>query len=254
MSTSGPPRSPTRSLATVASRARGQHPVDAVVHLAPDRLRAARRPGEAGHGDRIRMHLAVGVAEARVRVGPADGPVEGERDLRAHGGDRGRPVEVRGRVEVPGQEDGNPLRDEPRQDVELRLGRRQPRPALERVQLLGRGAVPNPVRAVRGRGEVRVGDRHDLARAELDVDVEPVARRAGRSAGSGRRPASARWRTSRGRARRDAWSARPPRGRRRPRPRPGSSPGPWRTSPSSRGASCTSRRFAGRARHRRRRC
>ena len=160
-----------------ARSAGGEDPVDAVVDLPADRFGPAGSPGEPGHRDRIRVHLAVGVPEARVRIGPAHRPVEGERDLRPDGGDGRRPIEMRRRVEVPGQEDGDPVRGERGQGVEVHLGGRQPDPALERVQPRWCGAVPHPVGAVRRRGQVGVGDRHDPPGPELDVDIDAVARR-----------------------------------------------------------------------------
>ena len=149
-------------------------------------LEPARRPREPGHGDRVGMHLAVGVAEARVRERVAHRPVERERHVGADGADRRRPVEVRRRVEVPGQEDGDPPRGQLGQDGELLLDRRQPDRALELVQLLRGAAVPHEVRAVRLGGEVRVPDGDHLCPAPARRRRTGRCRTADRSAGSAR--------------------------------------------------------------------
>ena len=105
MSTSGPPRSPTTSLSTArAAPAASTQSMRSCTSRGTD----SGPPGvqvKPGTRDRVRMHLPVGIPEARVGVRAAHGPVEGEGNLRADGGDRRRPVEVRRRVEVAGQED-----------------------------------------------------------------------------------------------------------------------------------------------------
>ena len=66
---------------------RGEHPVDSVEDVVSPRLRTARRPGEPGVGDRVRVHAPVGVHEPGSRQRRAGRPPDGighvRRTLRA---------------------------------------------------------------------------------------------------------------------------------------------------------------------------
>ena len=137
----GLPHHPARDRAA----GRVQHPVDAVEHLGGAALGAARRPREAGHGQRIGVHLAEAVVEPRLGERPADGPAHRVADVRPVQRDAVRPVQIRGRVEVAGQEDGNARRGDRGQGVQS-CGRTQesrtdrsrrstwPRPAPSRTR------------------------------------------------------------------------------------------------------------------------
>ena len=145
------------------------------MHLVRVALRAPGRPGEARYGDRVGVELAVGVAEARGGEHAADGPVDRVAHFAPERGDRGRPVEVRGRVEVARQEGRDALRLEPRQRRELAGEGRHAQSVLEREHLLERRAVAHEVRAVGVGRQVHVHERHDAAGRDLGEDVDAVA-------------------------------------------------------------------------------
>ena len=156
-----------------------EHPIDPIVDLVGHRLQGAgRRPGEAGHGDGIGVDLAVRVAEARVGESRRDRPRDRIPHLLTDGVDRGGPVEVRGRVEVAGEEHGHAVVGKAGEHVELLLDRREARGALQLEHRSSRFAVPHPVRAVRIRREVHVRDRDEPSRRHLGEHVGAV--RAGR--------------------------------------------------------------------------
>ena len=113
MSTSGPPASPTSS---VRPSRRGPSRAPNRSDRGPRRgptPGAGRRPGEAGHGERIGMDLAIRVAEARPRREPPRPASNRIPHLLTDGVDRGGPVEVRGRVEVAGEEHGHAVVGKP---------------------------------------------------------------------------------------------------------------------------------------------
>ena len=158
-------------------RSRREHPVDPVEDVVGAPLRATRGPGEAGVGDRVRVHRAVGVDEAGVRERRAGRPADGVGHVRPGVRDGRGPVEVRGAVEVAGEEDRDPARGQPRQHPQHVAQRGDPQPLLERQHLRLRLPALHLVGAVRRRRQVRVRHRHDPARHRLDVRVEPLPAR-----------------------------------------------------------------------------
>jgi hypothetical protein len=109
------------------------------------------------------MDDAEGVLEARVRQRL------GNRPLDAVGA-----IEVRGRVEVTAEEDGDASRGERRETLKLVLEVGHAQFVLELEYLLDRGAVAELVGPVGVGGKVHVGDGHDTPGLRFDENVEPV--------------------------------------------------------------------------------
>ena len=157
-------------------------PLRRVDHVDPVDRRAGRQARErraVGPRDALRRHR-VGMDRAVRVLEPRRGDRLGHRprhrvaDLVAQPDGRGRPVEVRGRVEVAGQQrrDAGPQRRT--QPGQRGADLRQARAALQPQHLLERAAVLDRVGPVRIRREVDVAEREDLAGPDLREHVAAV--------------------------------------------------------------------------------
>ncbi len=160
--------------------ARGLDVVDPVDDLvaAQARERIAERPRDPGVRDRVGVDDAIAVLEARGGERAAHRPRDRVAQAVAGPDGRRRPVEVRRRVEVAGQERRDPGVERGAHAAERRAGRGHAGGALVAQDLPQRLAVPDEVRAVGIGREVLVGEREDLPRLHLREHVLPA--RAGR--------------------------------------------------------------------------
>jgi hypothetical protein len=141
-------------------------PVDDLVGRDP-RERIAERPRDAGHRNRVGIDGAVGVAEARTLHRLGHRPGDRVADVGAHGVGRRRPVQVRRRVEVAGDERGDAASQRRPQRAQRVADLRQAREVHvgEREHLPGRDLGEHVLAARRRRVDQRVARD----------DVQPVA-------------------------------------------------------------------------------
>ena len=137
-------------------------------------MRRAGCPREAGPLHRIRIHLAITVAQSGIREQSRRRPLDRERHVVARSPRCLGPVEMRRGIEIAGQKDRRAVDSEPAQ-CRQRLGFHGARALFNGEHVGERAAVPcgaEPGRTVR---EVYVRDRDDLARPHHDPRVHGIA-------------------------------------------------------------------------------
>jgi hypothetical protein len=141
-----------------------------------DPLAGDLTPGVARVCGWVRMQLAVGVAQACADQGFADRPRHRPRAA-VLGRGRGRPVQVRGLVEVPGEQQRPASLEQGGRRRQQLLDRGGPDLVLGGEDLVHGYPASESVGSVLDVVEVRVDHGHRLTRPDLDERVEPLSLR-----------------------------------------------------------------------------